>query len=557
MTAGAWPASRSRVAELDGRLSELEAFSPARCADLDRREAFPADACLALDDLRLHLHYVPVRHGGRLASYEELLLLLRTVARRDLTVAVAHGKTFLGAVSVWVAGDPDQAGRLGADVADGAIVAWGLSERDHGSDLLAGRVAAARTGRGWRLNGEKWPVNNATRGHVVCVLARTDPAGGPRGFSLLLADKRALPAHGFRCLPKEPTHGIRGADISGIAFTGAELPDGALVGRPGEGVDAVLRALQVTRTICASLSLGAADRALELALDFAATRALYDRRLADLPPVRRTLGEAAATLLLAEALSVVASRAVHALPAEMSVLSAAVKSLVPALVDELIGRLRDLLGLRAFLAAEHAHGAFQKLERDHRIVAIFDGTTFVNMSALINQFPRLARGYRDGGWDERGLAAAATLEAPLEEAELGRLSLVSRGPCSLLQALPQTVEQLRGLPAWPAARALREAAGALHGELAGYRPSPAPAPAGAYRLARRYELCLAGAACVQLWLRTAPSRSGEWLWRDGLWLEACVARVLALLGRDAGGAVHDELAGQVLARRGERLSLLR
>ena len=59
-----------------------------------------------------------------------------------------------------------------------------------------------RDGATWRLDGEKWLINNATRGQLMCVLARTDPAGGPRGFSLFLVDKRELADGSFRCLPK-------------------------------------------------------------------------------------------------------------------------------------------------------------------------------------------------------------------------------------------------------------------------------------------------------------------------------------------------------------------
>lgn len=173
--AGALDALLGRPGEEHG------AFRPADLAGLDEREEFPAAACGVLDAFGLNDHYVPAAFGGELRDYTDLMQLLRTVARRDLTVAVAHGKTFLGAAPVWVAGGADQAAALGALIADGAVVSWGLTERAHGSDLLAGELTATPENGGWRLNGEKWLINNATRGGLICVLARTDPAGGPRG----------------------------------------------------------------------------------------------------------------------------------------------------------------------------------------------------------------------------------------------------------------------------------------------------------------------------------------------------------------------------------------
>lgn len=546
-------------------LTELAAgvgpFAPAQIAELDRREAFPADACRALDEAGVSRCYVPVRYGGRLERFPELVTLWRAIARCDLTVAVAHGKTLLGAISVWIAGTPKQAARLGGEIAGGAVVSWGLTERGHGSDLLAGELSAVRTATGYRLDGEKWLINNATRGQLISILARTHPAGGPRGFSLLLVDKRRLAPGSYQCLDKELTHGIRGADISGIAFHGAEVPADALIGREGDGIQIVLEALQLTRTACVGLSLGAADHALRLAAGFATQHWLYGRRLDQLPHARRTLGQAATALLVAEAVAEVASRSIHALPGELSVSSAIAKALVPTLADELIGLLGELLGARAFLTGVYEHGAFAKLERDHRIVAIFDGSTVVNRNALINQFPGLARAARTSRCDEAGLTVAATLGAPLAEFDPKRLQLISASGCTVVQALPRAIAEARehvesgAIPAeiGELAVQLGVAAAEVQAELAATSPSLRDVPAASFALAARYELCFAGAACLQLWLRNvgratnAAGTTTAALWRDALWLEASLRFVVARLrlgavGAASGDPVHDRIA---------------
>lgn len=546
-------------------------FAPARLDELDRRDEFPDAACRTLDEAGVAGYYVPARYDGRLERFPDLIDLWRAIARRDLTVAVAHGKTLLGAISVWIAGGPEQAAQLGRDIAGGAVVSWGLTERDHGSDLLAGTLTATRTPSGWRLDGEKWLINNATRGHLITVLARTDPAGGPRGFSLILVDKRRLAAGSYRCLDKELTHGVRGADISGIAFHAAEVPDGALVGRAGDGIEIVLTALQLTRTVCVGLSLGAADHALRLVTSFATQHQLYDRHLIDLPRARRPLGEAASALLVAEAVSTVAGRSIHALTGEMSVISAVTKALVPTLVDEIVAQLGELLGARAFLTEVYDSGSFAKLERDHRILAIFDGSTVVNRNALITQFPGLVRAAHAGRCDAAGLAAATTLAAPLAELDPARLRLIASAGCSVVQGLPAALAALQdraGRGAVPAAVVelavrLGDAATALHVELAAMAPAPRDVPAEAFALAARYELCFAGAACLQLWLHNSDgvtAHLGEigdggeadpravGLWRDALWLEASLRYVLDRLGpapTASGASVYDRVAAAV------------
>ncbi|MFC9861766.1 MULTISPECIES: acyl-CoA dehydrogenase family protein [unclassified Streptomyces] len=517
-------------------------FFAGRLRELDALEAFPEDAVRLLDERGLPAYYVPVRHGGELRSYEDLLQLVRVVARRDLTVAIAHTKTYLGAVSTWVGGTEEQARALGERVSAGAVVSWGLTERDHGSDLLSGGLSATPGPDGYRLDGEKWLINNATRSHLVCVLARTAPEGGTRGYSLLLADKTALAPDTYSTLPAARTHGIRGADISGIAFHGAGVPAGALIGAEGQGIEIVLRSLQITRTICAALSLGAADRALRIAAGFGLEHELYGKRLIDLPQAHRGLTEAYADLLAMEAVTLVAGRGVHALTEEMSVTSSAVKYLVPSTVDELVSSMGQFLGARSFLSEEFAHGAFAKLERDHRIVGIFDGNTLVNLNALINQFGSLARGYRAGRTDAEGLATAATLTAPLPDFDPARLVLTSRTGNSLAASLPAGVAELRRLAAdgevSPALLALAEdlleTTDETHRRMAAHRPTPRDVPAGAFSLAHRYTLCTAAAACVQVWLRNRDTVARDTpavdaLWQDGLWLEACLSRLVSRL----------------------------
>ncbi|MGX1756536.1 acyl-CoA dehydrogenase family protein [Streptomyces lydicus] len=513
-------------------------FCADRLRELDAAEAFPEDAVRTLDALELPDYYVPARHGGALHSYEDLLQLVRVVARRDLTVAIAHTKTYLGAVSTWVGGSAEQAYELGARVSSDAVVSWGLTERAHGSDLLSGTMTATSVDGGYRLDGEKWLINNATRSDLVCVLAKTSPAGGTRGYSLLMADKSRLAEGSYTCLPAARTHGIRGADISGITFDGAVVPASALIGEEGKGIEIVLRSLQITRTICAALSLGAGDRALRIATEFGLEHRLYAKRLIDLPQAHRTLTEAYADLLAMEAVTLVAARGVHTLTEEMSVSSAAVKYLVPTTVDELISRMGQFLGARSFLSEEFAHGLFPKLERDHRIVGIFDGNTLVNLNALINQFGTLVRGYRAGCTDTDGLTAAASLDEATPAFDPARLVLTSRTGNSVAASLPHSLAELRELVAageaptslLAVAEKLLRISDTTHEQMAAHRPSPRDVPAAAFDVAHRYTLCSAAAACLQVWLRNrttvaADTTATAGLWQDGLWVEACLSRL--------------------------------
>ncbi|MGI5351764.1 acyl-CoA dehydrogenase family protein [Streptomyces sp. CA-250714] len=556
-SAARWPLAERLDAWLGDPHDSTGPFGYATAARADAAEEFPSAACAALDELGLQHYYVPAQYGGTLTCLPQLLELIRTLARRDLTTAVGHGKTFLGAVCIWVAEEGAGAARLADLVRAGEPVSLGLTERAHGSDLMAGEVVAEATPDGYRISGEKWLINNATRGRLVCLLARTAPEGGPRGFSLLLVDKAELPSGTFRTLPKVPTLGIRGADISGLAFDGAPVARDCLVGQEGKGPETVLKALQITRSLCTALSLGAADHGLRLAHGFAAERELYGRRMLDLPQVRRTLAEAYGDLLAAEALSTVAARSIHTLPGELSVTSAVAKYLVPTMVDRMLLRLRGVLGARAFLSDYHAHGRFQKLERDHRIVGIFDGNTMVNLYALTAQFRTLARGFarRTGrSCDPEQHAATFSLTGPLPDLRPDRLSLLARDGSALMASLPTSTAALeraaaadaRLAPAARSAATLTAACRELHARMGAARLLPGGAPVESFDLARGYSACFAAACALGLWRHNSGPYDGGW--REGqppgeadgapspLWLQAVLDRLSSALEEAVPGS---------------------
>ncbi|MEU5403426.1 acyl-CoA dehydrogenase family protein [Streptomyces sp. NPDC005963] len=523
-------------------------FSHARCLELDEREEFPTEICRALEDWGLPEYYIPVEHGGRLTDYETVLQVMRVIARRDLTVAVGHGKTYLGGVCVWVAGSTEQARALAADIRAALPVSLALTERAHGSDLLAGDVLGEPDGSGgWSLSGEKWLINNATRGSLLSVLTRTSAEGGPRGFTVLLVDKRTLTAGAdYRCLDKIRTHGIRGADISGIVFDGAPVDAGAAVGAVGSGVETVLKALQLTRTMCASLSLGAADHALRIALDFAEGRELYGRRLVDLPQARHVLASAAADVLIGEALATVAARSVHTATDELSVVAAVTKYLVPTGTEAVIGDLTKVLGARAFLKGVHARGMFQKIDRDHRIVGLFDGNTLVNLNSLVNQFRSLTRGWVRRSGDTAGALAAFDLSTQLPALAPERLSLVARRGSGIMATLPESIARLEAeaerrpelKQAVASAVRLLAVVEQVHESMDAHRTVVTDVPPEAFEVARRYSLCLAGAACLGLWVnnhRAGVAGATGGLWRDAVWLRAALDRLLFRLGESAPG----------------------
>ena len=485
-------------------------------AEGDLTEDYPSEYSARLDAFGLHRYYVPPAWGGEADDHEVMLRLWRTVARRDLAATVAHGKTYLGTAPVWIAGRPQQAAEVAAAVLSGASVGCALSEPDHGADLLNGSAAATGDGDGFRLDGVKWPINNGTRSTHLTMLARTAQVGTARGHSMLLLDKSALPPDGWRHLPKVRTHGLRTLDLSGVEFHGARVPASVMLGAPGTGIEIALKALQLTRTMCTAMSLGAAEHALRLAAQPGPEPPS--------PHADRALARCAALLAAAEAASLVAARSVHTLTGELSVTSAVAKSVAPALADRVIAEVAELFGPQAWSMDGPRRGEFQKLARDHDVVSVFDGSTPVNRASLIQQFPRLARRLARAEYDAQGLAEAVALRERPRPLDRDLLTLSSKTGCSVVQALPTVAESdpVRTVPGLAAqAAALCQTTAHLSDLMSQVRPAARP-PMAAYELAAAYELCFAGAACLHLWTARAHARSNDALWQEGLWVRAAL-----------------------------------
>ncbi len=560
-----------------GRLEQalgdpFDAASPAsfqRAVELDEREEFPEEFIALLRAVGVHRYLIPRALGGALQSFEESLAALRLIARRDLTAAIAFGQTFLGSIPVWLAGSEAQRQSLAASIGDGELGCLALTEEAHGGDLMASEFRAAADGGGYLLSGRKWLINNGTRGGFATVFAATSEQPSFAGFTLFLLDKRnPAVAQSLVPVPRVRTLGIRGADISGLACRNLPVPGSAVVGEAGRGYEITLKTLQVSRTMCAALSLGAADTALRAALDFALERRIFGDTVAGIPAARDLLTGAYADLLVCDCVALAAARGLDRAVMRMPVWSSVAKYFVPATVEELIRDAGVVLGARHYLREAHYAGIFQKAMRDNLVVGLFDGSTAVNLHIVSGQLGALAAGWKrvaespDTGAAARlgelfrSDAAAAGREFP-RDAEMtftndGRDEIVEGLAAALQSRLPGTVAilarrlaaQLDGID-----RALEELREAGDRRVNSGRR---------FALARRYCQITAGAACLQTWLHHRGS--GNSFAASPAWLEVALQRLLARMdpgmpepAEDAKSEVFQRMTAQL--RQNELFSL--
>jgi alkylation response protein AidB-like acyl-CoA dehydrogenase len=325
-------------------------------------------------------YLIPDELGGKFTALDELYFIVKSIGRRDLTTAIALGISCLAALPVWIAGTREQKQFIADSFRRGEAGAFALTEEAHGSDSAANEVHAIPCAEGWLLSGSKWCINFATLSQFATIVCRTHKQGGPLGFSVFLLDKSQIKA-GFAPIPKLPTHGVKGLDISGFSLDEVCVPTNALVGSEKRGLEIAYKTLQVSRALCGCFAVSCADTALRLALSFSLQRKLYGKPAYEILAVKQRLGEQFTQLLIADCTTLAVLRACSILPEKLSLWSAITKFLVPQIAEDIVEQSGVILGARAYLRTTD-WAIFQKIRRDVQVVGLFDGSSQVNLSLI-------------------------------------------------------------------------------------------------------------------------------------------------------------------------------
>ena len=200
----------------------------------------------------------------------------------------------LAMYALWRFGSEEQKQTWLPGMAAGTLVGcFGLTEPDAGSNPAAMRTRAERDGDGWRLNGTKMWITNGSVADVAVVWARVvsegDDGRAVRGFVVPTGTP------GFTAPRLGSKLSLRASVTSELVLQDVRLPASALL--PGAvGLRGPLSCLDEARFGIVFGALGAARDCLETALDYAATRTVFDRPLASFQLTQAKLADMALEL---------------------------------------------------------------------------------------------------------------------------------------------------------------------------------------------------------------------------------------------------------------------
>lgn len=186
-------------------------------------------------------------------------------------------------------------------VQKGTVSAIGISEPGAGADPAAMITRAVREGDEWVINGRKIWISRAQEADFTILMAVTDKQKGARGgISAFLVD-RGTP--GFNVLRRIPMLG--GQFTYEVALENCRVPAANLLGTEGQGFAPMQVRLSTRRLQMASWSIGMAQRALDMMLEYAPQRVVFGEPLANRQAIQWWIADAytkikAATLMTYE-----------------------------------------------------------------------------------------------------------------------------------------------------------------------------------------------------------------------------------------------------------------
>jgi alkylation response protein AidB-like acyl-CoA dehydrogenase len=222
---------------------------------------------------------IPEAYGGSFVDVMTYGLICEELARVDWVVAsVVSVSNSLVAGSILRFGSEAQKERWLPAIARGeCLTSACLTEPGGGTDLGNMATTAKRVAGGWQLDGTKVFISHAAHAGLFFVVATIDRSHKHRGVTAFLVDPKTAGI----TIGEFPMRTLARDNLAEVHFQGAFVPDGDVLGEPGQGFPILGAALDTGRFSVAARQIGQAQRCVDLALPYALERSAFGQRIGE------------------------------------------------------------------------------------------------------------------------------------------------------------------------------------------------------------------------------------------------------------------------------------
>ncbi len=245
-------------------------------------------------ELGLLLADVPGEYGGMDGDFGHEAVIYRALAQQP-EFGFAAGRMVHAIVAHYIlnCGTEAQKKHWLPQMATGdCIGAVAMTEAGAGSDLKGIRTTAVMEGGHYVINGSKTYISNALNMGVLVLVAKTDPAAGSKGVSLILMEPHKT--EGFRVGQVLDKMGMQAQDTCELFFDNCLVPaENLLGGEQGRGMYQLMDQLPYERALIGVYSAALMAQAVKLTVDWCNERKAFGQTLLGFQNTRFKLAEIA------------------------------------------------------------------------------------------------------------------------------------------------------------------------------------------------------------------------------------------------------------------------
>jgi len=295
--------------EFQARVRHLAASEIApHAAETDRSEQYPWHCVEVLKREGLMGMTIPREYGGRGSSYLQAVVLIEEMSKACSTTGRICVESNMGALGAIMHYGSSAQKRLAAElVIAGDKPAICITEPAAGSAATEMTTRADHEGDHYVLNGKKHWITGGGISRLHLVFARVYRDGREHGIGgfIVVRNPESGEPKGLVIGRREPAMGVRGIPETEIILQDLEVAEDMLLVPPQgiqRGFAGLMDAYNGQRVGAATVSLGIAESAYELALDYARKRHQFGRPIAEFQGIQWMLADMSIQLAAAQAL---------------------------------------------------------------------------------------------------------------------------------------------------------------------------------------------------------------------------------------------------------------
>lgn len=348
-------------------------------SEIDRTGEFPAAAIKTMDELGLFGLAVPGKFGGSDASLGLQCVVAEELAYATPVASLTVSPSQVTAMILRAAGGEAADRYLHRLTEPNTLAAVALSEPEAGSDAASIKATAVADGDHFVLNGRKSWVTNGGVADLFCVFARTGATEDrARGISAFMIEAGTP---GFSVSKLEDKMGLRGSTTAECLLEDVRIPKSQLLGEPGGGFTYVMKAFDLTRPLIACVSLGIAQAALDVSLEYAAERQQFGRPIAEFQGMQFLLADMAIALESARAITYEAARLADLGSPHATIYASMSKSYGTDMAMKVTTDAVQVLGGFGYVK----DFPVERMMRDAKIFQIFEGTNQIQRIVIARE----------------------------------------------------------------------------------------------------------------------------------------------------------------------------